>query len=261
MAVDFTLRQYERLCRTIRLLECPVMTVQEFLECGQPSGFRMVVRHDVDRNPESALRMASLESAFGIRATYYFRTTSLVFRPAIISDVYRLNHEVGYHYETVAQSKGNLPRAVQRFRKELSRMRRITPIKTVSMHGSPLSSHDNLDLWKACRFQDFDLLGDFSLSIDAFTAYYFTDTGRSWGTRRYNLRDHIQSLRPERRVETTDEFIHFLRQRPGIPVLVNVHPNRWASGAIAWGIGTVIDALANHAKRVMARRHRIVDIR
>lgn len=230
------------------------MTVQRFLERGQPGGLRLVLRHDVDRNPNSALRMARLENAFGIQATYYFRTVSLVFRPAIISAIHKLGHEVGYHYETLAKEKGRFEQAVRRFGTELRRMRNIVPVTTVSMHGSPLSPYNNLDMWKFCHWRDFDLLGDFSLSIRAGSAYYFTDTGRNWSDGRFNIRDRLPSLIAEPAAGTTEELIDFLRTRPTAPVLINTHPNRWAHNAVDWIGGLLTDAAANSIKSVISLR-------
>ncbi len=50
------------------------MSVKECLSL-QPPGKVVILRHDVDRKPENALKMAEIEREFDIPATYYFRST------------------------------------------------------------------------------------------------------------------------------------------------------------------------------------------
>jgi hypothetical protein len=253
---DFTLIKYARLCHTIQRLSCPVMTVKEFLETGQSQGFAIILRHDIDRTLSSAMRMAELEMTHGIRATYYARVTRAVFQPPELKRLSELGHEVGYHYEVLARAKGDVERAVAMFERELEQMRRVVPVHTVSMHGSPLSPWNNLDLWRSIDLRDFDLLGDASLSVDYSNIYYFTDTGRSWDATRYNLRDRVPSRRPVCAVRSTDELIDFVTEIHDSPVCINAHPNRWTTGWLAWSVSLASDWVINQAKWLISLRRR-----
>lgn len=68
----------------------------------------VVLRHDVDRKPEKALRMAKIEADFGIRSTYFFRVTDESFDPKIIQEIAFLGHEIGYHYENLSTAARRL---------------------------------------------------------------------------------------------------------------------------------------------------------
>jgi hypothetical protein len=252
MNLDFTLEKYAQLCDAIQHLSCPVMTVKQFLGAGQPQNFVVVLRHDVDRALPNAMRMANLEAAYGIRATYYVRTTRTVFRAPGIRYLSRLGHEIGYHYEVLAKAKGNTRQAIAMFEQELEQLRQIVPVDTISMHGSPLTPWDNLDLWQTHDFKDYGLMGEAYLSINYSNLYYFTDTGRNWDADRYNLRDRAASLKLGREVATTDDLIGFLGETRDKPVLINAHPNRWAKNWFAWGIGTVSDWTINQVKLVIS---------
>jgi hypothetical protein len=248
VTLDFTLDKYAELCETIRHLDCPVMTVRDFLKAGQPGGLRVILRHDVDRRMSAALRMAELESRYDIAATYYVRTTRAVFKPAALRHLHALGHEVGYHYEVLAKANGNMERAIALFQEELHRFREIVPVETVSMHGSPLSRWNNLDLWETHNIWDYGLCGEIYLGIDYSEMFYFTDTGRSWYDGKYNLRDRVESKKSPRKVVDTDDLIAFLRQNVNNPILINVHPNRWASNYGTWLRGNLLDWLTNQAK-------------
>lgn len=252
MTRDFTLEKYAQLCEVIRAVGCPVMTVKRFLQADQPQKPVVVLRHDVDRQVDTAMRMAKLESKYGIAATYYVRTTPRVFKPQALKRLHELGHEVGYHYEALARAKGNTAKAIQTFEQELNRFRDLVPVDTISMHGSPLSPWNNLDLWHANDLQDYGILGDAVLSLHSEHLYYFTDTGRSWDADRYNLRDRMASGELRRQVRTTDDLIGFLQEGSGCPVYISAHPNRWASNWLEWTFGVASDWIINRGKMALS---------
>jgi hypothetical protein len=258
MTRDFTLEKYDQLCKAILRLDCPVMTVRDFLAAGQPEDLSIVLRHDVDRGMGAALRMAELEADCGIAATYYVRATPGVFKPWALTRLHELGHEVGYHYEVLAKARGDSKRAMALFRRELKRFRQIVPVDTISMHGSPLSPWNNLDVWETHDFKDHDVVGDAMSSIDGENVYYFTDTGRSWDGGCYNLRDHMVSRESLRPVQTTDGLIAFLEQSPQAAVYLSAHPNRWGATVPEWVVGWVADWVINWGKVTMRELYRLL---
>jgi hypothetical protein len=250
MTRDFTLNKYAELCEALKSLSCPIMTVRDFLNAGPPSDFSVILRHDVDRGMNAALRMAELEADMGIAATYYVRTRPGVFKPEALKRLHHLGHEVGYHYEVLAKTKGNQTQAIALFERELKRFREIVPVETISMHGSPLSRWNNLNLWRAHHFEDYSLK-DAILSIKTKEMCYFTDTGRCWDADRYNIRDRVNSLRPPSETHATDDLVNFLSAEPNISIYINTHPNRWAINLAGWGLGAVSDWTINRIKFFM----------
>jgi len=248
MTLDFTLNAYRQLCRAMLRLDCPVMTVGRFLRASRSSQPAVILRHDVDRALPTAMRMARLEASLGLKATYYVRTTRAVFKPDALRELHRLGHEVGYHYETLTRAKGDVGRAVHIFAEELARFRAIVPVETAAMHGSPLSAWNNLAVWRQADPAQFNLTGEAYLSINYADTFYFTDTGRSWGATRYNIRDHTAARPPSPPVQTTAQLIAFLQTRPALPVFINAHPNRWAASRPAWLLSATTDWAINRAK-------------
>jgi hypothetical protein len=211
-----------------------------------------MLRHDVDRDLDNALRMAELESCLGIRSTYYVRAVRRVFQPTALRRLHSLGHEVGYHYETLARAKGDRQRGLEMFERELARFRQVVPVRTVSMHGSPLSRWDNRDLWRSLDIGTCNLLGEAYLSIDFGDLYYFTDTGRCWDAGRTNLRDRAASRKPATKVHSTDDLIAFLQGGLDNPILINTHPNRWATNRWSWGLSAAQDWAVNNAKLMIS---------
>jgi hypothetical protein len=241
MAFDYTLQMYHVFCDVLKHLPCPIVTFNEYLETNRQNRFVVVLRHDVDRFISSAVRMAEVEADYDIRATYYIRMTRQVFQPAEIRKIHSLGHDIGYHYETLTKAKGDFNRAAQIFRDELRQLREIAPVHTISMHGSPLTPWNNMDIWRKYDFRNYQIRGDVALSTDSHRLFYFTDTGRNWDAGKYNIRDHVESLIPAKKVGKTDDLIAFLQQHDGTPVIINIHPNRWAA-TIA---GNIVSALTD----------------
>lgn len=72
------------------------------------SGKVVCLRHDVDRLPVNALKMAELEYQVGIQSTYYFRYIKTTYKKDIIQQIAEYGHEIGYHYKTLAKARGDI---------------------------------------------------------------------------------------------------------------------------------------------------------
>ena len=184
--MDFTHAKYEELCKALVDFDCTPVSVCTYFDLdlgAQPQPNRcIIIRHDVDRKPERALKMATIENRFGISSTYYFRRKEEVFKPDKIKKIANMGHEIGYHYEVLDKAEGDIEKAIRIFEDELKEFRKICDVKTICMHGNPLSKWVNKDIWKKYDFKDFGIIGEPYLSIDFDRVAYFTDTGRrSWG--------------------------------------------------------------------------------
>jgi hypothetical protein len=247
-AFDFTLEKYQQLCRAIVDSGYETRTVRDYLADTPSHGpYMAILRHDVDRKPEKAVAMAVLEKNLGLSSTYYFRYTREVFKEEIIEKVDSLNHEIGYHYETLSKAKGDYAKALQLFQEELLAFRRIADVRTICMHGSPFSVWDNRWLWKRYDFRQFRILGEVYLSIDYSQVTYLTDTGRSWNADRANIRDRVGS-HPKGWVRSTDELMELIESRAIPRMCIQTHPERWGKEFSGWLLQYVKDKLSNLIK-------------
>jgi hypothetical protein len=175
--------------------------------------------------------MALLEHEHGITSTYYFKKTKNIFLPSLIKDIAELGHEIGYHYEVLDKAKGDIKKAIRIFEQELSEFRAIVDVKTICMHGNPLSSWSNKDLWHKYDFRDFGIIGEPYLSIEYNKVLYLSDTGRTWSGR-YNVKDVVNSKFCY--AKCTDDVINLIKKRDIPRLCLLVHPNRWADGFSTW---------------------------
>ncbi|TFZ03831.1 hypothetical protein [Ramlibacter humi] len=246
---DFTLEQYAVLVDFLRGQVGPLCSVLQWNrnrpECG------VLVRHDVDRKPANALAMARLEAARGMFTTYYFRVVGSAWDEDVIRKVAALGHEVGYHYEDLTLARGDFGRAHELFSGHLARLRRLAPVLTVTMHGSPLSPHNNIDMWNQGHRADYGLEADAFLDVDYAGMPYFTDTGRSWGGGAANLRDKPASAGAPPQIRTSAELMAYVTGARPVRLALSAHPERWANDPIDWCAQLAKDTGINAVKRVL----------
>ncbi|TAH64994.1 MAG: hypothetical protein EWM45_16775 [Rhodopseudomonas palustris] len=247
MQRDFTLSKYTTILTSILSSDYKVIAVLDWIEntCAYEDR-TIIIRHDVDRRPGNALAMAHIESRLGIRSTYYFRTVGSAFNEEIISTIADYGHEIGYHYEDFFVARYNPENALNLFRRNLGKLRKLAPIKTIAMHGSPLSRFSNMELWKHFDFNDFGV-SDCILSVDWSQFAFFTDTGRRFDASVTNLRDEIGGQRFEG-VRNSSDLVRFLTERRPHYAQISIHPERWNENLFTWSTQWTTDMIANTIK-------------
>ena len=219
----------------------------------------IILRHDVDARPQNSLAFARIQSEMGIRGTYYFRMVPQSYDEAIIKEIVKLGHEVGYHYETMDTSKGNVDKAYEEFCRNLEKFRKLTPVQAISMHGSPMSPYDNREIWKKYDYKNLGILAEPYFDINFNELYYITDTGRRWDGHLYNVRDKATKENPVTNLEflklrfhSTQDIIkavetdHFPKQ-----AMLNFHPQRWTNRPLPWVKEFVWQNIKNQGKRML----------
>lgn len=97
--MDFTLNSYRQLINSLQKQDYLFQTFTGFM--SNPANHAIILRHDVDKLPGNSLAFARLQHEIGIVGTYYFRAVPESWDEAIIKEIAALDHEVGYHYETM----------------------------------------------------------------------------------------------------------------------------------------------------------------
>lgn len=244
---DFTFKQYSDLCITLKERNKTVTVAQYLTEKNDNVA---IIRHDIDKKPQNALKIAEIENDLGIESTFYFRTIPEVFNVEIMKKIHSMGHEIGFHYEVLDKAKGDINKAIDIFEKELP----LFPfdIKTICMHGNPLTPWVNKDMWKAFEFKKYGIIGEAYLSINFSDLYYFSDTGRSWNGR-YSVKDHSDSPDKEsEKITNTEKLKEFIRKKDGNYYIVT-HPQRWDDALIPWTAELFCQSIKNIGKSGIKR--------
>ncbi|WP_199852659.1 hypothetical protein [Aquimarina sp. Aq78] len=245
--IDFTVQRYRELLRALMNNGYQFQTFAEFI--AKPEKKSIVLRHDVDLLPKNSLAFAKIQTSKGIKGTYYFRAVPESWNEKIILKIAELGHEIGYHYECLTTTQGDLKSGIQDFRNNLFALRELAPVSTICMHGSPLSKHDSKDLWKTYQYQDFDIIGEPYFDVDYDKVYYLTDTGRKWDGHKTSVRDRVHT-KFTKTFHSTPEIIEALKNG-AFPnqVMFTFHPQRWNDNIIKWSKELVLQNVKNIVKK------------
>ena len=240
--MDFTLSKYRELLSAL-------------LDYGD-----VILRHDVDLKPENSLKTAQIESELGWKATYYFRAVPDSWDEAIIREIASLGHEVGYHYESLTTCNGDMEAAYQDFCKNLEALRKLVPVSSICMHGSPKSKWDSRDLWKHYDYHQLGISFEPYLDTDFSKVFYLTDTGRRWDGYKVSVRDKIPMYQEQWIEEglvfhSTDDIIKAV-WKSTLPrnVMITTHPQRWTDKVGPWLWELMLQSGKNLVKRALVKK-------
>jgi hypothetical protein len=222
--------EYERFLRSAQENGYRIVSLEDWVvkglgTDGEPT---LILRHDVDQHPRSALRMASIETKLGLRSSWYFRWRTA--HPAVVRSVRRAGFQVGLHYETMSRvalerglheepSDELIQSCREILRSELAAFERLFgPCRSAVPHGdSRIPEVHNALLLKGEDCSQYGLEYDGNeVMRGQDLACWLTDRIASEG-------GWMEGIDP----------LQLLTSRAS-PILTVTHPNNWASGPGLW---------------------------
>ena len=252
--MDFTIEKYRELVLALKEAGYELVRYDEYCE-GKRAEMMVVMRHDVDRSVAKARRLAETEKEMGVRASYYFRERFIGEDVVYIAE---LGHGGGYHYEDLVAEEGDVERAYARWGSNIRAMRQLVDVRTITMHGSPMSEIDSREMWEKYDYREIGVIGEPQMDVDWAEIFYLTDTGRSWNG--VSRRDKVASMQSEWEAkgwtyETTDDVIRALREgRFPKRAMMTTHPQRWADGLGEWVRELVMQRVKNWVKKALLKK-------
>jgi hypothetical protein len=221
------LGEYRALLAHIQAGGYRFMTLADFALAVQsgapPQDKAAILRVDVDSDPRGARRMFEVERALDIRATYYFRLTTI--DQPLIAAMTQYGTEVGYHFEelsAMARRRGFRGLADvesardelrQEFRNDFAQFQRQTGVcpRTIASHGDFLNRRLALrNNW----FVDRALLNELGIIAEAYEPWLVSRISARAADRPAPMWWYPQS--PEEALQSS----------PAVLLLV-VHPRQW----------------------------------
>lgn len=256
--MDFTKKKYSELLLQLKENGYESITYADYCMGKMPNKF-VILRHDVDLRPQNSLDIARVEKKIGLRASYYFRAVPESWDDKIILKIFCLGHEIGYHYESLTTCNGDVKNAIEDFSKNLDHLRKLVPVKTICMHGSPRSPYDSKDIWKKYDYKSLDIIGEPYLTTNFSSILYLTDTGRRWDGYKVSVRDKIEKYQEEWTAKgwsfhSTDDIIKALRE-DCLPaqLMITTHPQRWNDFGLSWIKELLVQNIKNIVKAIIVR--------
>ncbi len=257
--MDFTRKKYRELISALKGYGYRSITFSEYMQGIRPEKF-VILRHDVDLLPYHSLAVSKIEYENGMKASYYFRAVPESWNEEVIKTVHSLGHEVGYHYESLTTCKGDMEAAFNDFKKNLEKLRKLVPVQTICMHGSPKSPYDSKLLWgEGKSYRDLNIIGEPYFDVDFSDVFYLTDTGRQWDGFKVSVRDRIDNHQEAWNREglvfhSTDDILNGIGQGRIPPhVMITTHPQRWNESYGLWLKELLLQKSKNVIKRVLVK--------
>ena len=163
------------------------------------------------------------------------------------------NFDIQYSKSDIRYSKTTpdqlLDSAYAEFCNNLENLRRLVPVETICMHGSPRSKFDNREIWKKYDYRKLGIIGEPYLDINFNNVAYLTDTGRRWNGEKVSIRDKVKS--PFNfNFRTTHDLIRSIDQLPNY-VMLTFHPQRWTDNFYDWAKELIMQNAKNLVKRIL----------
>ena len=261
--MDFTQKTYKELLQTLINLEYKSVS---FAGVDWTAKEKVVVlRHDVDLLPQNSLAFAKIQHELGIKAPYYFRIVPESYNEKIIAEIADLGHEIGYHYEDLTLTNGDIDKAYDSFCRNLEKLRKRYPVKTICMHGSPRSKWDSRDIWQKYDYKKLGIIAEPYFDINFNEVFYLTDTGRRWDGWKVSIRDKVPQqeewVRQGLVFHSTNQIIQAAKKGRLLSevegpdkVMMTFHPQRWTDKALPWVKELVWQGVKNWVKRGWVKR-------
>lgn len=254
MARDFSLSIYKSLLESAISAGYTLTSYEDYIINGHNYNKVFILRHDVDDLPNNSVDTATIEHALGAKGSYYFRVVKKSLHPDCIEKIKQLGHEIGYHYEDMALNNGNLEKSYEHFKEKLKLFRTYYPVKTICMHGSPLSKWDNKLLWNTYNYKELGIIGEPYFDIDFTKVLYITDTGRQWNNTTSSVRDKVKTAYNFKFNSTEDIIAAFNNNKlPGV-IMLNIHPQRWTDNSFLWFKELISQNLKNNIKKLFVKK-------
>ena len=250
---DFTLLKYRKLLISAMEAGYTLTSYEDFILNGAAYPKVFILRHDVDALPENSYQTALLEKEVGAKGSYFFRVVKQSLHPEIIQKIRDLGHEIAYHYEDLTICKGDVDKAFLHFKEHLALFRTFYPVKTICMHGSPMSKWDNRKLWEKYEYKELGIMGEPYFDIDFKKVLYLTDTGRMWNNENSSVRDKVDSGFSFSFHDTDDIVQAFQKSKLPDQIMLNIHPQRWTNSYVLWTQEYVLQNIKNRIKRFIVK--------
>jgi hypothetical protein len=223
-------REYERFLRAAQENGYRITSLEDWVAEGLPMEGEptLILRHDVDQHPRSALRMAAIETKLGLRSSWYFRWRTA--HPAVVQKIKGDGFQVGLHYETLTRvslerglheepSEELIASCRETLRAELAEFERLFgPCRSAVPHGDSRIP----EVHNALLLKDEDCPA-YGIEYDGNEIMRGTDLA-CW------LTDRIAAEGGW--MEGLDPLEMFTTKAS--PILTVTHPNNWSSGPSLW---------------------------
>ncbi|MDD2362486.1 MAG: hypothetical protein PHH84_05955 [Oscillospiraceae bacterium] len=236
----FLYPQWENFCRKLHEINIHSTTAKKALHESRSEKL-LILKHDVETDPEKALKLAKIEHEYGHTGVYYVQAYLLKNKKNIniLREIQSLGHEVSYHHDVMDSNKGDIAKADAEFQAHIKEFELYGfNISTVCQHGNPIverigynSNRDffrNGDIAEKYKYIT-EIMVNFKERL-GLSYQYISDTGYGWKVIfDPETNDIVNSDDKNIKLDSIDNIILMLQN--GESLIVSTHPHRWEAYA------------------------------
>lgn len=244
----FVYKKWEVFCKNLSEKKIHSKTAYNVLK-NKDKKF-LILKHDVETNPQKALDMAKIENKYGHCGVYYVQAYLLESKENIdiLKRIKELGHEVSYHHDVMDSNSGDLAKALEEFEtnKHIFEKHGFS-INTVCQHGNPVAQRNgytsNRDFFRSQQVKEkFGDITEIMVDYRAKTRVdfkYISDAGYGWKII-YDpeTNDIVDSSDKDIKLENLDRVLDFITNEN--VVILSTHPHRWNRNSFSAVAKTII---------------------
>ncbi len=237
----FTYYHWDDFCKLLHENQVHSIPARKLMH-EHPADAYVILKHDVETNVESALRIAEIEHRWGHSGSYYVQAYLLEMPKNVemLRQMQSMGHEISYHYDVMDANAGSIPAAIADFESTCDLfIRNGFPLQTLCQHGNPIVERkgytSNRDFFRNEDVQKkfpamADIMVDFKQKAVGTTDYlYFSDAGRQFKL----IYDPINNdLFPSDEKNIPFDNLKVLwayASRQEQNCIISIHPHRWVA--------------------------------
>ncbi|UCE36850.1 MAG: hypothetical protein JSW00_15280 [Thermoplasmata archaeon] len=183
----FTFKHYKDILTLAKQNGYEFISMEDYAN-GKRAEKILMIRHDIDFSPQSALEFAKIEHELGAKATYFVRVNADNYNPFgfktynALRKIMDFGHDMGLHYEHIdlAEITKQDPSILIVKEKELLELIFDTQINGIAPHRD-FTQINNSEFWNERNIREFGF--SFEAYMDQFleNIFYITDSLGNWG--------------------------------------------------------------------------------
>ncbi|MBR3791999.1 MAG: hypothetical protein IKK18_04785 [Clostridia bacterium] len=244
----FVYKKWEKFCKN--LYENKIQSTTAYGALKDKKENFLILKHDVETNPQKALAMAKIENKYGHCGVYYVQAYLLESKENIdiLKKIKELGHEVSYHHDVMDSNSGDLAKALEEFETNKATFEKHGfNINTVCQHGNPVVQRvgytSNRDFFRSQQVKEkfneiAEIMVDYREKIGV-DFKYISDAGYGWKII-YDpeTNDIVDSSDKDIKLKALDKVLDFIKNENA--VILSTHPHRWNSNLVSAVIKNII---------------------
>lgn len=193
MKCDFTYEHYKHILKSALDNNYKVLNCVEYIDARNDNRLgekTLVLRHDVDSKAIRAMHFARIEHELGVHSTYFFRVFSNEYNifaydtMAMIRDIKKMGHEIGYHAEPVdvSASCGISPKEAFMIGKSALELVIQDKVIGAASHREATGYNNLKEYIESCELREMDIEyeGYDNTALKLFNNSYYITDGYEW---------------------------------------------------------------------------------